>query len=283
MCRGRKTTKMKRSMKETMKSESSLRTEETLRKETDTNWENWARGSKSASGTVWEREDQKNTADSGGIQRHQKYVMHKIWKKENAHPESEKWQWRDNHIKEKKCQCLWWILQQALCWRSTRRRSARPSQLGNKKEHRKRESRVDDVKNEIPEFTQDEVQTAIDSLKKEMIRQIFNEVTKQEDCTPETWKIMRIRLICKKGHVEDVGNTARCALCQRFEYYTQQSYTTDFTTGLAVRNQRTREGFDVHTKRRIILQHTDRLNRNDGSGVSKCGSRQWTSWRHVTQ
>ena len=29
-----------------------------------------------------------------------------------------------------------------------------------------RESRIDEVKNEIPEFTQDEVQTAIDGLKK---------------------------------------------------------------------------------------------------------------------
>ena len=31
-----------------------------------------------------------------------------------------------------------------------------------------RESRIDDVKNEIPEFTQDEVQTAIDNLKKKV-------------------------------------------------------------------------------------------------------------------
>ena len=29
-----------------------------------------------------------------------------------------------------------------------------------------RESRIDNVKNEVPEFTQDEVQTAIDNLKK---------------------------------------------------------------------------------------------------------------------
>ena len=64
------------------------------------------------------------------------------------------------------------------------------------------------MKNEIPEFTQDEVQAAIDKLKKgkasdnngiraedlktcdatttEMIRHIFNEVLKQDDCTPET-------------------------------------------------------------------------------------------------
>ena len=69
------------------------------------------------------------------------------------------------------------------------------------------------VKNEIPEFTQEEVQAAIDTLKrgkasdnngiraediktcdattKEIIRQIFNEVLKQDECTPET----RIRIV----------------------------------------------------------------------------------------
>ena len=65
------------------------------------------------------------------------------------------------------------------------------------------------MRNEIPDFTQDEVQAANDNFKrgkasdnhgircediktcdettKEMIRQIFNEVLKQEDCTPKTW------------------------------------------------------------------------------------------------
>ena len=32
----------------------------------------------------------KDTADSGGIQRRQKYIMHNIWKEKNAHPESAK-------------------------------------------------------------------------------------------------------------------------------------------------------------------------------------------------
>ena len=36
------------------------------------------------------RKDKNSTADPGGKQKHQKYIMHKIWKKENAHPESEK-------------------------------------------------------------------------------------------------------------------------------------------------------------------------------------------------
>ena len=38
-----------------------------------------------------------------------------------------------------------------------------------------------------------------------MVRQIFNEVLKQDDCTPETWRIIRIRVIHKQGNVE-VGN-----------------------------------------------------------------------------
>ena len=67
------------------------------------------------------------------------------------------------------------------------------------------------MKNELPEFAQDEAQAAIDKLKKvkqvtttesgptkEMIRQIFNEVLKQDDCTPETWRRIRIRVIYKK-------------------------------------------------------------------------------------
>ena len=40
------------------------------------------------------------------------------------------------------------------------------------------------------------------------------------------------------------------------------------------RNQKTREDSNVLTKRWTILQHTDYWNRNAGSGVSKCGSRQ---------
>ena len=84
-----------------------------------------------------------------------------------------------------------------------------------------KESCSEDVKNEIAEFTQDEVQAAIDKLKKgktsdnngipaedikttkEMLRQVFNEVLKQDDCTPETWRRIRIKVIYKKkGNAE---------------------------------------------------------------------------------
>ena len=45
-----------------------------------------------------------------------------------------------------------------------------------------------------------------DATTKEMIRQIFNEVLKQDDCTPETWRIICIKMSYKKGNVEEVGN-----------------------------------------------------------------------------
>ena len=41
---------------------------------------------------------------------------------------------------------------------------------------------------------------------KEWIRQIFNEIVQQEDCTPQTWRRIRMKVIPKKGGVEDAGN-----------------------------------------------------------------------------
>ena len=45
-----------------------------------------------------------------------------------------------------------------------------------------------------------------DSETKEWIRQIFNEIVQQEDCTPQTWRRIRIKVIHKNGDVEDAGN-----------------------------------------------------------------------------
>ena len=39
-----------------------------------------------------------------------------------------------------------------------------------------------------------------------MTRQIFNEILKQEDCTPTTWRRIRIKVIHKKEDVEEAGN-----------------------------------------------------------------------------
>ena len=39
-----------------------------------------------------------------------------------------------------------------------------------------------------------------------MVRQIFNELIKQNEFTPEAWKKVKIKVIQKKGDVESVGS-----------------------------------------------------------------------------
>ena len=93
----------------------------------------------------------------------------------------------------------------------------------------------ENVRKEIPEFTQKEIQAAIDSLKKasdnngiraadiktydettkEMIRQIFNEVLKQEDCTPEPLRKHVSTWFAK--NVEEFGNYR--PICTRSAFY----------------------------------------------------------------
>ena len=85
------------------------------------------------------------------------------------------------------------------------------------------------------EFTQDELQIAIDSLKKvkpvttmdsvqktsrtcddttkEMTGQILDEVMKQEDCTPETWRRTPMKVIYKRKMWKKSEITARFAFC----------------------------------------------------------------------
>ena len=80
----------------------------------------------------------------------------------------------------------------------------------------------------IPEITTEELQFAINKLKKgkspdsdgiraedtkacddetrDMVRQIFNESIKQNVFTPEAWKKVNIKVLHKKGDVENVGN-----------------------------------------------------------------------------
>ena len=80
----------------------------------------------------------------------------------------------------------------------------------------------------VPEITSEELQDAIRKLKKgkspdsdgiraedikacdeetkEMVRQIFNEIIKQNEFTLEAWKKVKIKVLHKKGDVENVGN-----------------------------------------------------------------------------
>ena len=76
------------------------------------------------------------------------------------------------------------------------------------------------MKNEIPKFTQDEVQTANDSLKKKEGKASDNNGIRAEDTKPcdettkemtrqicnEVMRITRISVTHKEGNVEEVGN-----------------------------------------------------------------------------
>ena len=79
-----------------------------------------------------------------------------------------------------------------------------------------------------PEITTEELQSAISKLKtgkspdgngiraedttacdeetRDMVRQLFNEIIKRNNFTPEDWKKVKIKVIYKKGDVENVGN-----------------------------------------------------------------------------
>ena len=85
----------------------------------------------------------------------------------------------------------------------------------------------------IPEITTEELQNAMNKLKKgkfpdrtgiraedvkacdeetrELMRQIFNEIIKRKEFTPEDWKKVTIKVIHKRGDVENVSNY--CPIC----------------------------------------------------------------------
>ena len=99
----------------------------------------------------------------------------------------------------------------------------------------------------IPEITTEELQNAICKLKKgkfpdsngiraedikacddetrEMVRQIFNEIIKRKNFTPEEWKKVKIKVIYKKGDVENVSNYRPiCSLPALYELFSTILY-----------------------------------------------------------
>ena len=100
----------------------------------------------------------------------------------------------------------------------------------------------------IPGFTTEELRTAINKLKKgkspdsngiraedikacddgtrEMVRQIFNEIIKQNEFTAEAWKKVKIKVIYQKGDVEHVGHHRPiCSLPTLYKLFTTILYS----------------------------------------------------------
>ena len=125
----------------------------------------------------------------------------------------------NHHISKRDCQCLWRIPQKIYD-------DNEQEESGQDIGENENENSIDVHNNNtnemtrIPEITTEELRTAINKLKKsqypdgngilaedikacddetrEMVRQIFNEIIKQIEFTPEAWKKVKIKVIYKK-------------------------------------------------------------------------------------
>ena len=98
-----------------------------------------------------------------------------------------------------------------------KREQAKEDELTKKKEKRKSNTRVHKMRCRLPSTDSKQGKAsdsngiraedikACDETTKEMTRQIFDEVLKQEDCTPTTWRRIRMKVIHKE-EVEEAGN-----------------------------------------------------------------------------
>ena len=60
---------------------------------------------------------------------------------------------------------------------------------------------------------------------KKWMRQIFNEIVQEEECTPQTWRRIRMKVIHKMGDVEDAGNYRPiCSLPVLYKLFATASY-----------------------------------------------------------
>ena len=131
----------------------------------------------------------------------------------------------------------------------------------------------------IPEITTEELQSAISKLKigkspdsngiraedikdcddetREMMRQILNEIVKRNNFTPDEWKKVKIKVIHKKGDVEDVSNYRPiCSLPAMYKLFSTIFYGRLYPM---VDQKQAEDRLDSEklTRQRTTLQHTD--------------------------
>ena len=156
----------------------------------------------------------------------------------------------------------------------------------------------------ILEITTDELQNAICKLKKgkspdsngiraqdikacddetrEMVRQLFNEIIKRDNLTPDEWKKVKIKVIHKKSDVENVSNyRPNCSLPALHNMFSTILYERLYPM-LDQKQAEDQAGF------RKTYQTTDHLatyrliEQKCHEWRIKCGQRQSTSRRHST-
>ena len=94
---------------------------------------------------------------------------------------------------------------------------------------------------------------ACDDETQEMVRQIFNEIVKQNEFTPEAWKKVRIKV--RRGRC--LETTSRSVLCQRCTNCSQQYCTADFFEELTKSKRKIRRDSEALTEQQTILRRTE--------------------------
>ena len=95
-------------------------------------------------------------------------------------------------------------------------------------------------------------------MTKEMVRQIFNEIIKQNEFTPEAWKKVKIKVLHKKGDVELVGvTTVRYAHCLRCTKCSRRFCTEDCIYDSTKNKLKIRLDSEAHTRQRTTLRRTE--------------------------
>ena len=115
-----------------------------------------------------------------------------------------------------------------------------------------------------------------------MMRQNFNEIIKRKEFTPEDWKKVAIKVIHKKGDVENVSNSRPiCSLTTLYKLFSTILYGRFFPV-LDQKQAEDQAGFRKSYQTTEHLATYRLMSRNVTNGESKCGHRQWTSRRRST-
>ena len=102
---------------------------------------------------------------------------------------------------------------------------------------------------------------------KEMIRQIFNEVLNKNDCTPETWRRIRIKVIHKKETCRMLVMSVQFVFCLPGTNCSPHCCTPGFTQSLTFVSQLTKEDADAHIKLWITWWCTECWSNTAENGV----------------
>ena len=170
------------------------------------------------------KKTRKNSKDSGKGQGYKEHIQYQISEKANSHPQSQKQRWRSRKTRQGIANIFEEFYEELYKGEDEQDDEGKYTHID--------QENADPSQNEtIPEFTTEEIQAAIDRLKKGKakdsngiraeqfkicsddtkvkIRTIFNEIVQQEDFEPNRWRKIRIQVIYKRVTGKILGTTFR--------------------------------------------------------------------------